>query len=131
MKPIKGALLTKQGERNKNSFKQYLFLLDGEYIYYYSTAYDKQPRGVLWLHGCKVADEPTNEKLKQLRCFSLRTRKGWNLVDRQLYVDRTYYFYTEEFSEMNEWMALCNKASVGGYGRGPGHGIAHAHEIKR
>jgi len=45
VKPVKGGCLIKQGERNKSSFKRYLFLLQDEYLYYYTDTVDAGPRG--------------------------------------------------------------------------------------
>lgn len=45
VKPVKGGALIKQGERNKSSFKRYLFLLQDEYLYYYTDTTDAGPRG--------------------------------------------------------------------------------------
>lgn len=39
VRPIKGSLMLKAP-----SYKQYLFLLEGEYLYYYETETDTVPR---------------------------------------------------------------------------------------
>lgn len=111
MKPVKGSILIKQGERHKRRWKKHLFLLEGEYLYYFESESDEQPRGVIFIRGARIREEAAVGESRRARCFSVRAAVGWSLVSRDVFTDRTYFFCTDSYFELNEWMALLIKAS--------------------
>jgi len=108
--PMKGGVLIKQGKKYK-SWKKRLFLLEDKYLYYFVSADDKTPRGVIDLSNCRVEQETEVEKEKGVYCFSIRAEKSWNMNLRKAFLNRKYYFCTSILSEMNDWMALIRKIS--------------------
>jgi len=108
--PMKGGVLTKQGKKYL-SWKKRLFLLSDRYLYYFVTADDKAPRGVLSLNKCKVEQEIEIGKEKGVYCFSIQAERSWNVHRRKKFTNRKYYFCTAILSEMNDWMALIRSIS--------------------
>lgn len=114
LRPIKGGCLEKQGSSG-GSWKSYLFILSGKYLYYYKTARDSVPRGCICLVECSVTEETklTEERQKsrgkQAYCFSVFSHVGWNVGRKKKFSERRYHFAASTYHDMNEWMFIISK----------------------
>lgn len=116
VKPVKGSMLFKQGNKS-SSCSQHIFLLEGEFLYYYETTRDAAPRGVVWLRGAKVSPAPhVNGPEKGLHGFTVKAIQGWKPHSKRTFEYRTYVLFAKSYQDLNEWIALLRKAAEGWQG---------------
>lgn len=106
--PVKGGWLWKQGQRYRTWNKR-LFVLEGKYLHYYGDIRDRQPKGVVDLTSCEVAEEVEISEARNVYCFSVFAYKGWNVSLKRNFNERKYFFYTDTFTDMSEWMSIISK----------------------
>lgn len=112
VRAVKGGRLHKRGHRSTSGWREHMFLLEGEYLFYYDSVRDTEPRGAVWLGGAEVRAEPdVRGPDRAATAFSVRAARGWK--PGTTFNNRTYYLYTNTTGELDEWIALLRRAAGG------------------
>lgn len=111
LRPVKAGFLTKQGGAFK-TWKKRLVALQDQWLFYYVDAYDKGPRGVLYIGGCTASEQPEVSREKQTHCFSVTCKRSWNLDNNKTFAQRTYLFCTSSAQDMSDWIAIITTMAI-------------------
>lgn len=114
--PLKGSILSKRSYRHQRWHRHLFVLSKYSYLFYFNSIRDNEPCGVLNIINCSVQEEKLlsielcKKNNRSIYCFSMTVEQGYNLRYRRLYKYRTYYFSTENYNDMSDWMFVLSNA---------------------
>jgi len=100
----KYSALKKQGGQHVNKWQQRHVILNDNFLFYYSSPGDKEPKGVIRLDGTDTACAKVDlSNLKKEFTFTIKAQNA-----KKDKVARPFFFAASNEQECNEWIAAIN-----------------------